>query len=62
MRTRTDLSGMTPTEREEYRKAKQREYFRRHYQNNKLAVLRTQRDSIMRKIAELEAEEAKTAN
>lgn len=57
MRIKTDLSGLTATEREEYRKRRQREYSRRYRERHQAQWIRTQIDSLTRKLAELEAAE-----
>lgn len=57
MRTKTDLSGLTPTAREEYRRQRQREYSRRYRERHQARWIRTQIDSLTRKLAELEAAE-----
>lgn len=60
MRQKTDLSGLTPLQREEYRKQKQREYMRRYREKNQARWIQVQIDSLTRKLAELEAAEGGT--
>lgn len=55
MRIKNDLSGLTATEREEYRKRRQREYSRRYRERHQARWIRAQIDSLTRKLAELEA-------